>query len=168
MSARNFGHSGLLMAGALAGAMVIFGAQAQEMNGPQPMLPTTGLTVVSGGVKHALKVELAETQGEQEAGEMFRKSVPEGTGMLFDWHESKAVPMWMKNTIAPLDMWFLDDHGKITHIVEQAVPYSLAIIDSGGESRGVIEVMGGLSAKWNVNVGDKVEGVVWQPYPSSK
>src|SRR5690348_11082331 len=52
----------------------------------------------------AFNVELAVTEDEREKGLMFRKDVPDGYGMLFDFKQDQMVSMWMKNTLVSLDM----------------------------------------------------------------
>jgi hypothetical protein len=109
-----------------------------------------------GGTKHAFTVELATTDAQREHGLMFRKSMPADHGMLFDFDTSRPVMMWMENTPLPLDMLFLDAKGTITHISENAVPYSQAIIDSQGPVKYVIELNGGIAAKLGLAAGDRV------------
>ncbi len=137
-------------------------AQPAEPTAAQPRLPTAKLTIISrNNVKHDFTVELAETDAQQETGEMFRTSVPENEGMLFDWHTPRDVPMWMKNTLVPLDMIFIGPDGTVTHIAEDAVPQSLAVIPSMGTVRATLEVQGGLTAKLDIRVGDKVKGAIF-------
>ena len=101
-------------------------------------------------------VEIAAT-GEQRAyGLMFRKSMAENAGMIFDFGVSRRVTMWMENTVLPLDMLFADDRGVITHIKEDATPYSRDIIDSMGEVRYVVEVNAGVARKLNIRPGDRI------------
>ncbi len=139
-------------------------AQDAEPTAAQPKLPTAKLTIISrNNVKHDFTVELAETDQQQQTGEMFRTSVPENEGMLFDWHAPRDVPMWMKNTLVPLDMIFIGPDGTVTHIAEDAVPQSLAVIPSGGPVRATLEVQGGLTAKLDIRVGDKVTGAIFSP-----
>lgn len=64
---------------------------------------------------------------------MFRKSMPLENGMLFDFGEPRDVAMWMRNTLIPLDMLFIGRDGRITHIHENAVPHSEAIISPAGQ-----------------------------------
>ncbi len=138
-------------------------AQPAEPTAAQPRLPTAKLTIISrNNIKHDFTVELAETEAQQETGEMFRTLVPENEGMLFDWHTPRDVPMWMKNTLVPLDMIFIGNDGTVTHIEENAVPQSLAVIPSGGPVRATLEVQGGLTAKLDIRVGDKVKGAFFQ------
>jgi len=150
----------LLLAGP---AWVASPAWAQaEITHAQSKLPTAPLTIISRGVKHNFTVELALTPEQQEVGEMFRSSVPADQGMLFDWGVPRDVPMWMKNTLVPLDMIFIANDGTITHIAEDAVPESLAEIGSGGPARATLEVQGGLTAKLDIRVGDKVQGATFK------
>jgi uncharacterized membrane protein (UPF0127 family) len=108
------------------------------------------------GMTHKFTVELALTEPQLEFGLMYRKSMPADHGMLFDFGVPRPVMMWMKNTVLPLDMLFLDKSGVVTHIQENAVPYSEAIISSGGAVDYVIELNGGVVKKLGLAVGDKV------------
>ena len=110
----------------------------------------------SKGQIHKFIVELAVTPPQLELGLMYRDSMPADHGMLFDFGTPRPVMMWMKNTELPLDMLFLDQKGIVTHIQENAVPYSEAIISSGGPVAYVIEVNGGVVKKLGLAVGDKV------------
>jgi uncharacterized membrane protein (UPF0127 family) len=136
-----------------------FAAVAQ----PQPKLPTAPLTISGhGGPPHHFTVELATTPAEQETGEMFRTSIPPDQGMFFDWGTPREVPMWMKNCPVPEDMVFIGADGTIAHIAENTVPESLAEISSGGPVRATLELQGGLTAKLDIRVGDKVQGVIFK------
>jgi uncharacterized membrane protein (UPF0127 family) len=136
---------------------------AWAQTGPQPTLPQTKVVISGhGGPPHDFLVELATTPQEQEIGEMFRTSIPEGTGMLFDWGTPRDMPMWMKNCPVPEDMIFIGADGAITHIAENTVPESYAIIPSGGPVRATLEVQGGLTAKLDIRVGDKVRGAFFK------
>jgi uncharacterized membrane protein (UPF0127 family) len=135
-------------------------ARGQEINptGPQPELPKEKLTIVTrDGVRHDFMVEMAITPDQQTVGLMFRPSVPADGGMLFDWGVAHDSQMWMRNTIAPLDMVFINADGTIRSIAENTVPQSLAIIDSHGPVRATLELAAGTTARLNIRVGDKVE-----------
>ena len=88
---------------------------------------------------------------------MFRTSVLPDGGMLFDWGTPHPSPMWMENTLVPLDMVFINPDGTIRHIVENTVPQSLATIDSDGPVLGVLELAAGTTARLDIRVGDKVQ-----------
>ena len=145
----------LLMLLALAPAASL--AREPEPIGPQPELPKQKLTIVGkDGARHVFDVEVARTMPEQRTGEMFRKSVPPTGGMLFVWPAVQESEMWMKNTLVPLDMVFIDADGTVSHIAEDTVPQSLRIIDSGGPVRATLELAGGTTARLGITVVDKV------------
>jgi uncharacterized membrane protein (UPF0127 family) len=133
-------------------------AQPVNPTGPQPELPQEKLVIITrDGVRHDFNVEMAITPDQQTVGLMFRPSVPADGGMLFDWGTPRASQMWMRNTISPLDMVFINADGTIRSIAENTVPESLAIIDSRGPVRATLELAAGTTARLNIRVGDKVE-----------
>jgi uncharacterized membrane protein (UPF0127 family) len=141
-------------------AFAPLGARAQEANitGPQPELPKEKLVIITrDGTRHEFNVEMALTPQQQTVGLMFRPVIPPDGGMLFDWVTPHSSQMWMRNTISPLDMVFINADGTIRSIVENTVPESLAVIDSRGPVRATLELAAGTTAKLNILVGDKVE-----------
>ena len=142
----------------LIAALALLPAAALAQTGPQPELPKEKLVIVTrGGKRHDFSVEMATTQEQQTVGEMFRPSVPADGGMLFDWGQVRQSDMWMRNTLASLDMLFIAPDGRISHIAEHAVPRSLAIISSGGPVRATLEVAAGTAERLDIRVGDRVE-----------
>ena len=132
-------------------------AQDKEPTGPQPELPKEQLIITtSDGAKHVFQVEMALKPEQQITGLMFRTSVPADGGMLFDWGSPRDSQMWMKNTLVPLDMVFINQDGTIRAIAEDTVPQSLAVIDSRGPVRATLELAAGTTARLNIRVGDKV------------
>jgi uncharacterized membrane protein (UPF0127 family) len=128
-----------------------------DPTGPQPTLPKQPLTIVDdNGHRHAFQVEMATTPQQQETGLMFRTAVPADGGMLFLFPTVQPEPFWMKNTLVPLDMVFINPDGTIRAIAENTVPESLAPVDSGGPVLAVLELQGGLTAKEDISVGDRV------------
>lgn len=158
---RAIGRRLLLAAAALAFAGVCQTANAQtttEPTGPQPKLPTEELVITgAGGARHVFHVEIARTPEQQVTGLMFRQSVPADGGMLFPWGRPIESKMWMKNTLASLDMVFIKADGTIGHIAEETVPESLAIVSSDGPVVATLELKGGITAKLGVLVGDHVQ-----------
>jgi uncharacterized membrane protein (UPF0127 family) len=131
---------------------------AQEATKPQPKLPTEPLAIVThDGRTLTFQVEMAETESQQMTGLMFRPEVPDGTGMLFDWGSPRRSQMWMKNTIAPLDMLFIGPDGRIRHIAEHTVPQSLAVIDGGDGVLATLEIAAGTAERLDIRVGDLVK-----------
>jgi uncharacterized membrane protein (UPF0127 family) len=105
---------------------------------------------------HVFSVELAVTEEEKERGLMFRRSIPEFTGMLFDFENDGPRTMWMKNTYVSLDMIFIQSDGRIRSIAENTEPESEKIIRSRGPVRAVLEVVAGTARKLGIEPGDRV------------
>ncbi len=142
------------------------GAQLPEPTKPQPDLPKEKLTILTRqGAKHVFNVEMATTEDQQTTGEMFRTTVPADGGMLFDWRFPRESQMWMRNTLVPLDMVFINSDGKIRSIAENTVPRSLAVIDSQGPVRATLELAAGTTAKLDIRVGDTVEQRIFDDIP---
>lgn len=114
------------------------------------------LEIASKTGVHAFSVELATTEAEREKGLMYRKSLPEGQGMLFDFQRDQEVGFWMKNTYIPLDMIFIRSDGRIWRIAENTEPLSERIVPSNGPVRAVLEVIGGTARKLGIAPGDRV------------
>jgi uncharacterized protein len=105
---------------------------------------------------HAFMVELALTPEEQARGLMFRRSVPEGQGMLFDFKREQELSFWMKNTLVSLDIIFIRADGRILRIAENTEPLSERMIPSFGPARAVLEVAAGTTRKLGIAAGDRV------------
>ena len=114
------------------------------------------LEIASKSGVHVFAVELASTPEEQAKGLMFRRQLPEGQGMLFDFHQEQPTSFWMKNTYIPLDMIFIRGDGRILRIAENTVPLSEALVPSGGAVRAVLEVNAGTARKLGIAAGDRV------------
>jgi uncharacterized protein len=101
-------------------------------------------------------VEMATTEEEKTTGLMYRKELPDGKGMLFDFSPEQQISMWMKNTYISLDMIFIRADGRILRIAENTEPLSIKIISSGGLAKGVLEVIAGTAQKYGIQPGDRV------------
>ena len=87
---------------------------------------------------------------------MFRTNLAPDAGMLFDYKQPIVATMWMRNTLIPLDMLFVDAQGRIVNIHERAVPQSLDVIAAAAPVRAVIELNGGTAARLEIRPGDRV------------
>ena len=143
---------GFLMA-ALAAAVAPVGVSAQSL---VTFAQSRAEIVTHSGRRHILSVELASTPEQLTQGLMFRRSLAADAGMLFDFGSTRPVSMWMRNTLIPLDMLFLDERGGIVGFRERAVPNSLEVISSPAPVRGVLEVNGGTVQRLGLVVGDRV------------
>jgi len=109
-----------------------------------------------------LEVEVAETDAERTTGLMYRKSLPDHHGMLFDFKVDQPIYMWMKNTYIPLDMLFIRSDGTISRIAAMTTPLSTETISSGEPVRAVVEIAGGSARKLGIAPGDKVAHRIFQ------
>ena len=114
------------------------------------------LEIVTKNGVQVFSVEMATTEQEKETGLMYRKEVPDGKGMLFDFSPPQEVSMWMKNTYVSLDMIFIRADGRILRIAENTEPLSTKIISSQGLAKGVLEVVAGTAKKYGIEPGDRV------------
>jgi len=101
-------------------------------------------------------VEMALTPAQQEQGLMYRRKLAPDAGMLFDFVAMGSRAFWMKNTLIPLDMLFIETNGRIADIHERAVPLSEEIIPSALPVRAVLELNGGTVARLGIKIGDTV------------
>src|SRR5438270_13866581 len=92
--------------------------------------PKAELTIGSAGGPHKFTVEVATTPGQMEQGLMFRHSLAADAGMIFDYGVPSMGAMWMKNTLIPLDMLFVDPQGRFTNIRELVVRGSLGPMEA--------------------------------------
>ena len=114
------------------------------------------LTIQTERGSHKFDVELATTPDQLSFGLMYRRSLAVDAGMLFDYSRPQKVAMWMKNTLIPLDMVFIDAVGKVAHISERTVPQSLRTISSQVPVRAVLELNGGTVARLKIKNGDRI------------
>jgi uncharacterized protein len=108
-------------------------------------LPMTKLSV---GI-HVIQAEIAGTMATRSQGLMQRKSMAQGAGMLFLFDESAGHCMWMKNTLIPLSVAFVDERGEIvniadmqpldetTHCATRPVRYALEMNQGWFKKRGI-------------------------------
>jgi len=101
-------------------------------------------------------IYIANSREQRSQGLMFIRSMDEYEGMLFIYPEPAEISMWMKNTLIPLDMLFIDHKLTITAIHKNATPLATDIISSGGVINGVIELNGGSADKFGIRQGDRV------------
>lgn len=101
-----------------------------------------------------LKVELAQSWEQRQRGLMFRKSLCKNCGMLFVFSSESISSMWMKNTLVPLDVAYIDKNGVVTDIMPMQ-PEDLTSITSSKPVLYALEMNQGWFAKNNVKVGDR-------------
>jgi len=131
----------------LASSSVVAGPIAQssrriEIRGPEKSL--------------IIRAEIASTPKARSQGLMNRKSLAPHHGMLFIFPKSEPHSFWMKNTLIPLDMLFVNDNLKIIHIVANAKPMTTTSRGTKQPSRFVLELPGGYCARHEIKVGHQL------------
>jgi uncharacterized membrane protein (UPF0127 family) len=119
-------------------------------------LHTAPLSIQTTHGEVRLTVEVADNDRTREIGLMCRKHIADDRGMLFDFKQPQEVYFWMKNTLIPLDMLFIDADGRVISIARNAIPMDDTPIPSSGPVLGVLEIGGGRAAALNVEPGDVV------------
>jgi len=121
-----------------------------KVSGPRVRMPS--------GAEYS--VELALTPEDQAQGLMFRESLPERHGMLFVFPETAPHHFWMKNTMIPLDMIWLDASGKVLFVSADTPPCKAdpcATYGPDGPAQMVLEIAGEKAKAEGVTVGTKLE-----------
>jgi len=104
-------------------------------------------------------VELSKTPEELSSGLMFRERLDDNRGMLFIFETEGDYPFWMKNTLIPLDIIWLNKNKEVVFISENAQPCKedpCPSIEPHKDAKYVLEINGGLSQKLGFKIGDKI------------
>jgi uncharacterized protein len=130
--------------------------------------PTQGfdkgtMKVKTANAEYAFDIEIAQTREQMQYGLMNRTQLPDNYAMLFLFADDAPRSMWMKDTPLPLDMLFVDRHGKIVYIKQRATPNSLEEISVSTPVRAVIEMLGGTTEKMNIQIGDTIIHPYFRP-----
>lgn len=116
-------------------------------------------TTHNGETISKIDIEIADDDQQRELGLMMRRSMNEDNGMLFIFPYETYQAFWMKNTIIPLDIIYVNAQNEIVKIYKNTEPYSEKSLPSGKPSIYVVEVNGGYTDKYGIKEGDKI---VWK------
>ena len=117
------------------------------------------LTLVKSDGTHmrTLDIEIADDDYQRETGLMHRSSMGNHQGMLFIFEEEANRGFYMKNTLISLDIIYIDKDGKIVSFAENAKPLDETSLPSEVPAQYVLEINGGLSEEWLLEIGDTIE-----------
>jgi len=107
---------------------------------------------------HLIRAEVADSMGTRMEGLMYRKSMPQNSGMVFVFAENAAHCMWMKNTLIPLSVAFLDESGAIINIADMQ-PHSEQSHCATRPARYALEMNKGWFAQRGIKPGAKLRGL---------
>ncbi|MCM1129289.1 MAG: DUF192 domain-containing protein [Alistipes senegalensis] len=108
--------------------------------------------------KETVRAELAATEEQRARGLMFRKRLGKNSGMLFDFGAPARVCMWMKNTLIPLSVAFIDQDGEIVNIADMA-PLTTDSHCSAGWVVYALEMNRGWFSSRKIGPGSRIEGI---------
>jgi uncharacterized protein len=122
-----------------------------------PLSEVEPLTInASSGEEVELEVEIAENDSDRSQGLMYRESLGEECGMLFVFEEEQQLSFWMRNTLVPLSIAYIDSEGEIVSIHDME-PLDETSVPSEGPAMYALEVNQGFFEEEGVEVGDMVE-----------
>lgn len=144
--------------------LIFTSACSDENKSSQSTVNNTPLAQIfakdTNNLRHGFNVELADSTEKIYHGLMGRSSLDADGGMLFDINlvpKDMDVAFWMKDTLIPLDMLFIDENGVIFSIHKQAKPHDTTPIYPPKRPRAVLEINGGQSDKYGIEVGDMLK-----------
>ena len=107
--------------------------------------------------RHSFEAWRADTPATRAQGLMFVRDMRPDQAMFFVYEPPQHVAMWMKNTLLPLDMLFVDEAGCVAKTVRDARPGSLDAISADGQIALVVELKGGTAKALGIEAGDRVQ-----------
>lgn len=137
------------------GAVWIAGILVGHAQQPQSKLPTTSLTIA----EKKLVAEVADDEAERETGMMFRKSMADGEGMVFVMGAPQHVSFWMKNTLLPLSVAYVNPTGVILEIHDLQPQDETPVSSKFDDVAYAIEVPQGWFLKSGILPGARVQGL---------
>jgi uncharacterized membrane protein (UPF0127 family) len=157
----------LAAAGTLAALVLACGAAPGKASGSAstsatPTPASAGASSPASGPRAEMpsgavyRLELALTPEEQAQGLMFRENLPDRTGMIFVFDQAADHHFWMKNTMIPLDMIWMDASGKVIFVSANTPPCKAdpcATYGPDAPARQVLEIAGGMAAKEKIAIG---------------
>ena len=106
-----------------------------------------------GNGQAAFNIEVVDSSESRAKGLMFRESMARFSGMLFIYDAPQRVSFWMRNTLIPLDMIFMDQTGLVTRVHDNAVPLDETSIFGGDQVFAVFEINGGMAQRLGIKAG---------------
>jgi uncharacterized protein len=156
-------HSPFTIHNSLAALLLLSvscGAASSSSPTPTPALAAGPSVVLPSGVRY--RVELARTPEEQAQGLMFREALPPNAGMLFLFPEPGIHKFWMKNTMIPLDIIWMDSASKVVFVSANTPQCRADPCPNYGPDQpasNVLEIAGGMAKKESVEVGTTIRFV---------
>jgi uncharacterized membrane protein (UPF0127 family) len=147
-----------MLLAALLSQGVAAAAAAGDAVIPLSAFPREALVIETRSARrHSFEAWRADTPATREQGLMFVRDMRPDQAMIFLYEPPQRVAMWMKNTLLPLDMLFVDEAGCVAKTVRDAMPGSLDAISADGQIALVVELKGGTTKALGIEAGDRVQ-----------
>lgn len=130
--------------------------------GPAPQFGRGTLNLHQNGRRVTLAIEIADTTETRSYGLMFRRTLAENAGMLFVFEQDGKWGFWMKNTLIPLSIAFIDSRWRLLEIQDMAVvadsqAASIPVYEPGAPYRYALEVNQGYFQRRGITAGARLE-----------
>lgn len=135
------------------GMLLVVGCADRAQDPAQGALPTVRVTVGT----QTFTLEVANTDATRQRGLMFRESMPADHGMLFVFDRPNPRSFWMRNTLIPLDILFLDENGRVLNIEPMRPLDEQTNTRSFGAAQYAIELNQGAAERAGVRAGDRID-----------
>lgn len=139
----------------LLAALLLCASLLNSAEVAQPELPVATLRIGSA----SLRAEVADEDSERSAGLMFRESLATDSGMLFVMPSVGPATFWMKNTLVPLSIAFMDENGTIMEIHDMQPKDEKVVKSSFSRIAYALEMQQGWFGKKNIWPGERVSGL---------
>jgi hypothetical protein len=125
--------------------------------GQQPS-ETALVNIYAAGGQVAVSAEVADTDAERSLGLMNRQDLGESQGMLFVFDNEAIRSFWMRNTLIPLDIMFIDSQRRIVDIqtMQPCAGDPCRLYRSAGPAKYALEVNAGFAEARGIKVGDRI------------
>lgn len=123
---------------------------------PSQNLPTSSVCLE----ENCFQVELATTEVQRDRGLMYRTELDKDKGMLFIFDDEGIYPFWMKNTLIPLDIIWIDSSSKVVFISQNVQPCKTLIcptVAPQAKVKYVLEVNAGICGQIGLKLGDQIQ-----------
>ena len=111
--------------------------------------------------KASVLAEIADTGRSRQRGLMYREFMPEHRGMLFVFSSPEPLCFWMRNTLIPLSIAYLDENAKVIDIFDMQ-PLDESSVCSTAPAQFALEVNQGWFERNQVKIGDQLQAGEWQ------
>lgn len=142
----------------LACALCAVAGLASAQGAPQAQLDLPRVSLQAG--LYRIDAQVAQTEAQREIGLMHRREMPEHEGMLFVFEQAQRYCFWMKHTLLPLSIAFIDDQGRVVNTAEMA-PQSETTHCAEQPVRYALEMNQGWFSKRRINAGAVLRGAPW-------